>query len=49
MEGINTAVTNLFQIVNACLDAITSNEWLAIPFVAGLVGVGVGILRKLKR
>jgi len=45
---IGTAVTSLFSVVTSVLTAITSNATLMIFFVAGLVGIGVSVLRKIK-
>lgn len=49
MEGMTTAITSLFSVMTTSLTEVTSNPTLAIFFYASLVGIGIGILRKLKR
>lgn len=54
MEGsgfsaVTTGVTNLMSVVTTVLDTITGNAILCALFVSGFVGIGISIVRRLKR
>lgn len=49
MEAISTAITNIFTVVGSCVEQIMSQPVTAMFFVAGIVGLGCGILSRLKR
>lgn len=48
MDNISTAINNVFIIVGDVAEAVMSNPVTAIFFVAGLIGLGCGILGRLK-
>ena len=48
MENIGSAITNVFSIVGDVANAVMSNEVTAMFFVAALIGLGCGILGRLK-
>lgn len=45
---MSTAISSLFDVITQIITAITANDWLVIPFVAGIVGVAVSVIAKLK-
>lgn len=49
MTEITTAITSVFGIVGTTLTEITSDPILTLFFVVPLIGMGCGILRRLKR
>lgn len=49
MEGITSAVGNIFTLVETTLTNITGNETLMMFFVGGLISIAIGVLRKVKR
>lgn len=49
MEWMTTAVGNIFSLVSTTITNITSDSTLSMFFVAGLIGIAVGVLRKIKR
>lgn len=49
METITTAISNVFSVVTSCADQVMSHEYTAMFFVAGLIGIGCGVLGRLKR
>lgn len=48
MEAITTAVTNIIGIATTMLDTITGNPILMLFFCVPIVGIGVGVVRKLR-
>lgn len=48
MEGLNTAVESLMTLAGTMLTTITANPVLCIFFASGLVGIVIGIVRKIK-
>lgn len=49
MDKVITAMTDVFELSGTILTQITSNEILLFCFAAGMVGIGIGTFRKLKR
>lgn len=49
MEAISTAITNIFTVVGSVVTQVMSQPVTAMFFVAGVVGLGCGILSRLKR
>ena len=49
MEAISTAITNIFSVVGTVATEVMATPVTAMFFVAGLVGMGCGILGRLKR
>lgn len=50
--GVNTmttAVTSLMGVVSTVMTTITGNETLMVFFCAGVVGIAIGVVRKLKK
>lgn len=48
MENMGTAIGNVFTIVGDVANAVMSNPVTAMFFVAGIIGLGCGILGRLK-
>lgn len=48
-EGMTSAVSSIMQIVSTVVSTIAGNPILMIFFCAGLVGIAIGIVRRLKR
>lgn len=48
MENMSTAIGNVFTIVGDVANAVMSNPVTAMFFVAGIIGLGCGILGRLK-
>lgn len=46
---MTTAVTSLMNVVSTVLTTITGNATLMVFFCAGVVGIAIGVVRKLKR
>lgn len=46
---MTTAVTSLMDVVGTVLTTITGNATLMVFFCAGVVGIAIGVVRKLKR
>lgn len=49
MEGITTAIGNVFTVVSEVATQVMATPVTAMFFVAGLIGIGCGILGRLKR
>ena len=49
MEQVTTAMTDVFALVGTIVTQITSQPILLFCLAAGLVPVGIGIFRQLKR
>lgn len=49
MEAISTAIGNIFTVVGTVVTQVMSEPVTAMFFVAGIVGLGCGILGRLKR
>lgn len=47
--GIESALTNVWGVVESCITFITGNAALMALFVAGLVPIGFKIFRKAKK
>lgn len=45
---MTTAVTSLMDVVSTVLTTITGNATLMVFFCAGVVGIAIGVVRKLK-
>lgn len=45
---MTTAVTSLMDVVSKVMTTITGNETLMVFFCAGVVGIAIGVVRKLK-
>ena len=48
-NNMTTAVTSLMDVVSTVLTTITGNATLMVFFCAGVVGIAIGVVRKLKR
>lgn len=48
MENMTTAIGNVFTVVGEVANQVMSNPVTAMFFVAGLIGLGCGILGRLK-
>lgn len=48
-EGMTSAVSSIMQIVSTVVSTIAGNPILMIFFCSGLVGIAIGIVRRLKR
>lgn len=46
---MTTAVTSLMDVVSTVLATITGNTTLMVFFCAGVVGIAIGVVRKLKK
>ena len=49
MEGLTGAITQLLELAGTFITTILANPVLALFFAAGMVGIVVGIVKKLKR
>lgn len=49
MDKVVTAMAEVFSLTGEILTQITSNEILVVIFAAGMVGIGVGTFKRLKR
>ena len=49
MEAITSGITAIMGVATTMLDTITSNAIFAALFAAGFVGVGLSIIRKVKK
>lgn len=48
VEAITTAVTNILNIATTMLDTITGNPILMLFFCVPIIGIAVGVVRKLR-
>lgn len=48
MENMTTAIGNVFTVVGNVANQVMANPVTAMFFVAGLIGLGCGILGRLK-
>lgn len=46
---MTTAVGSLMDVVSTVITTITGNPTLMVFFCAGVVGVAIGVVRKLKK
>lgn len=46
---MTTAVGSLIDVVSKVMTTITGNETLMVFFCAGVVGIAIGVVRKLKK
>lgn len=46
---MTTAVGSLMDVVSTVITTITGNPTLMVFFCAGVVGIAIGVVRKLKR
>ena len=46
---MSSAVSDIFTIASKALTVVTGNPVLMAFFCAGLIGIGIGVVRKLKR
>lgn len=57
MEGTTTSaldavigvVPDLFDLANTCFQAVVDNPILLLYFAVGMIGVGLGVFKMLKR
>ena len=49
MDAIITAVGDVLELSGTILTTITSNPILTFCFAAGFVGIGISIVKRLKR
>lgn len=47
--SLNSAITNLMKLAGDMLDTVVANPILAIPLAGSIVGVAIGVVRRLKR
>lgn len=47
-NSMTTAVGSLMDVVSTVITTITGNPTLMIFFCAGVVGIAIGVVRKLK-
>lgn len=47
--SLQTAITNLMNLAGTMLDTIVENPVLAIPLAGSIVGVAIGVIRRIKR
>lgn len=45
---MTTAVTSLMDVVSKVMTTITGNETLMVFFCAGVVGIAIGVVKKLR-
>lgn len=45
---MTTAVTSLMSVVSVVMTTITGNETLMVFFCAGVVGIAIGVVKKLR-
>lgn len=45
---MTTAVTSLMSVVSTVMTTITGNETLMVFFCAGVVGLAIGVVKKLR-
>lgn len=46
---MTTAVGSLMDVVSKVMTTITGNETLMVFFCAGVIGIAIGVVRKLKK
>lgn len=46
---MTTAVGSLMDVVSSVITTITGNPTLMVFFCAGVVGIAIGVVRKLKK
>ena len=49
MEAVTTGITAIMNIASTMLNTITGNPIFAALFATGFIGIGIGIVKKLKR
>lgn len=47
-NSMTTAVGSLMDVVSTVITTITGNSTLMVFFCAGVVGIAIGVVRKLK-
>lgn len=45
---MTTAITSLMSVVSTVMTTITGNETLMVFFCAGVVGIAIGVVKKLR-
>ena len=45
---MTTAVTSLMDVVSKVMTTITGNETLMVFFCAGVIGIAIGVVKKLR-
>lgn len=48
-NSMTTAVGSLMDVVSIVITTITGNPTLMVFFCAGVVGIAIGVVRKLKK
>lgn len=48
-SSLQTGITNLMTLAGDMLDTVVANPVLVIPLAASIVGVAIGVIRRLKR
>lgn len=48
VNTMSTAVTSLMSVVSTVMTTITGNETLMVFFCAGVVGIAIGVVKKLR-
>lgn len=47
-NSMTTAVTSFMDVVSKVMTTITGNETLMVFFCAGVVGIAIGVVKKLR-
>jgi hypothetical protein len=47
-SSVSDAVSGIFDIASKCVSVVTDNAILLTFFAAGLIGIAIGAVRKLK-
>ena len=46
--GMTQAVESIMNVATTCLNTIVENPNLAVFFFAGVIGIAIGVVKKLK-
>lgn len=49
LDKVTAVVPDLFDLAGTCFDAVLANPILTLYFGIGMIGVGLGVFRMLKR
>ena len=48
-DSLQSGITNLMTLAGNMLDTVVANPVLVIPLAGSIVGVAIGVVRRLKR
>lgn len=48
-SSLQTGITNLMTLAGDMLDTVVANPVLVIPLAGSIIGVAIGVVRRLKR